>query len=201
MFHSCTLIPQHLPVIMHTQQLDALQRARIHQHAFGLWKFPGQWQGHSSHLAVQKYPNSRYWPIPGTTTTPPPALDSIPSQPFLYKPHPEWIAAAQRREEILHKRNAKLIERYNRHTHNLCPLQAGDTVTIQNPLNRRWNTTGKIISALPERQYKMRVDGSGRITLRNHRFLKKCKLFESMSMLFPHNKPGLKEWHTPHRTL
>ena len=103
-------------------------------------------------------------------------LDSIPSQPFLYKPHPEWIAAAQRREEILHKRNAKLVERYNRHTHNLCPLQAGDTVTIQNPLNRRWNTTGKIISALPEHQYKIRVDGSGRITLRNRRFLKKCKL-------------------------
>ena len=82
----------------------------------------------------------------------------------------------QHREEILHKRNAKLVERYNRHTHNLCPLQAGDTVTIQNPLNRWWNTTGKIISALPERQYKIRVDGSGRITLRNRSFLKKCKL-------------------------
>ena len=102
--------------------------------------------------------------------------DSIPSQTFLYKPHPEWIAAVRRREEILHKRNAKLIKRYNRHTHNLCPLQTGDTVTIQNPLNHRWNTTGKIISVLPERQYKIRVDGSRRITLRNRRFLKKCKL-------------------------
>ena len=39
--------------------------------------------------------------------------DSIPLQPFLYKPHPEWIAAAQCREEILHKRNAKLVEIYN----------------------------------------------------------------------------------------
>ena len=36
-------------------------------------RFPGQWQGRSSHLAVQKYPNSRYWPITGTTTTSPPA--------------------------------------------------------------------------------------------------------------------------------
>ena len=25
---------------------------------------------------------------------------------------------------------------YNIYTHNLCPLQAGDTVAIQNPLNR-----------------------------------------------------------------
>ena len=58
-------------------------------------------------------------------------------------------------------KTAKLVERYNRHAQPR--LQAGDTVTIQNPLNRRWNTTGKIISALPERQYKIRVDGSGRI--------------------------------------
>ena len=36
-------------------------------------RFPGQWQGRPSHLAVQKYPNSRYWPITGTTTTSPPA--------------------------------------------------------------------------------------------------------------------------------
>ena len=69
-----------------------------------------------------------------------------------------------------------MVETYNRHTHNLCPLQTGDTVTIQSPLNRRWNTTGKIISVLPERQYKIRVDGSGRITLRNRHFLRKYNI-------------------------
>ena len=36
-------------------------------------RFHGQWQCHSSHSAVQKYPNSRYRPITGTTTTSPPA--------------------------------------------------------------------------------------------------------------------------------
>ena len=101
--------------------------------------------------------------------------DSIPSQPILYKPHPEWVAAAQRREEMLHHRNAKIIERYNKHTHNLPPLQAGDTVTIQSPIHHRWNTTGKIINSLPDRQYRIRVNGSGRITLRNRRFLRKCE--------------------------
>ena len=101
--------------------------------------------------------------------------DSIPSQPFLYKPHPKWVAAAQRREEMLHHRNAKIVERYNKYTHNLLPLQAGDTVTIQSPTNHRWNTTGKIISILPDRQYRIRVNGSGRITLRNRRFLRKCE--------------------------
>ena len=80
--------------------------------------------------AILQYRNT---PIQGIGLSPAQLLlhrrlrDSIPSQPFLYKPHPEWIAAAQRRKEILHKRNAKLVERYNRHTHNLCPLQAGGT--------------------------------------------------------------------------
>ena len=40
--------------------------------------------------------------------------DSIPSQLILYKPHPEWGAAAQCHEEILHHHNAKMAERYNR---------------------------------------------------------------------------------------
>ena len=105
--------------------------------------------------------------------------DSIPPQPILYKPHPEWVSAAQRREEMLHHRNAKIVERYNKYTqytHNLPPLQDGDTVAIQSPINHRWNTTGKIISSLPDRQYRIRVNGSGRITLRNRRFLRKCEL-------------------------
>ena len=36
--------------------------------------------------------------------------DSIPSQPILYKPHPEWIAAAQHRKKILHHHNAKIVK-------------------------------------------------------------------------------------------
>ena len=50
------------------------------------------------------------------------------------------------------------------------------TKPIQSPINRRWNTTGKIITSLPDRQYRIRVNESGRITLRNRRFLRKCKL-------------------------
>ena len=76
-------------------------------------------------------------PIPATITITPPA-------------HPEWLVAAQRCEKILHYRNAKIVERYKKYTHNLPPLQAGDTIAIQSPLNHRWNTTGKIITALSD---------------------------------------------------
>ena len=82
--------------------------------------------------AILQYRNT---PIQGIGLSPAQQLlrDSIPSQPFLYKPHPEWIAAAKRHEEILRKRNAKMVETYNRYTHNLCPLQAGDTVDHSKP--------------------------------------------------------------------
>ena len=102
--------------------------------------------------------------------------DSIPSQPILYKPNPEWVAVAQHCKEILYHRNTKIVEKYDKYTHNLPPLQAGDSVAIQSPLNHRWNTMGKIITALPDCQYQIRVDGSGRITLRNCYFFRKCKL-------------------------
>ena len=79
--------------------------------------------------------------------------DSIPSQLILCKPHPEWVVAAQHCEETFHHCNAKIVERYNKYTHNLLPLDAVDTMAIQSPLNQRWNTTGKIITALPNCQY------------------------------------------------
>ena len=102
--------------------------------------------------------------------------DSIPSLPILYNPHPEWVAVAQCRKEILRHRNAKKVERYNKYTHNLPLLQGGDKVGIQSQLNHRWNTMGKIITILPDCQYRIRVDGSGRITLEYNRFLRKCEL-------------------------
>ena len=102
--------------------------------------------------------------------------DSIPLQPIIYKPNPEWIAAAQRCREILHHCNAKIIKRYNRYIHHLCPLQTSDTEAIPNPLNHQWNTTGKIITVLPDCQYRIRADGSGRIMLRNCCFLRKWEV-------------------------
>ena len=97
----------------------------------------------------------------------------IPARPSLYKPHPEWVKAASQREIFLSKRNAQLITRYNQIAHPLFPLQLGDRVALQNSRSKRWDRTGRIVEALADRQYRVRVDGSGRITLRNRRFLKR----------------------------
>ena len=71
--------------------------------------------------------------------------------------------------------NACQKEWYNRTAHTLCSFQNGQTVLIQCQSTRWWDMTGRIIETLPNHQYQIRVDRSGRITLRNHRFLKKLE--------------------------
>lgn len=101
--------------------------------------------------------------------------DELPAQPAFYKPHPEWVTAASERERLLRKRDVKLKEDYNRTAHSLPKLNLGNSVTLQGQ-NRRWDRTGKIVEVLDNRQYKVKVDGSGRVTLRNRRFLRRVEI-------------------------
>ena len=50
----------------------------------------------------------------------------------------------------------------------------------------KWDRQGKIIATKPNDQYLIRVDGSGRLTLRNRRFLRKYSL-RSATILDPQN--------------
>ena len=52
----------------------------------------------------------------------------------------------------------------------LKPLLVKTNVRIQ--VKGRWDRTGRIVEVLPFRQYRVRMDGSGRVTIRNRRFLK-----------------------------
>ena len=56
------------------------------------------------------------------------------------------------------------------------PLALGTVVRIQNqrgPHKLKWDKSGVVVEALGNSQYKVKVDGSGRITLRNRIFLKR----------------------------
>ena len=73
-------------------------------------------------------------------------------------------------------RNVRNAERLTEHTVQLQPLKVGDRVFIQNqtanhPL--RWDRTGLVIEVKQFDQYAVKVDGSGRVTLRNRKFLRK----------------------------
>ena len=70
----------------------------------------------------------------------------------------------------------KSAEYWNEHTKRLPPLIVGDLVRIQNQTGRypkRWEKTGRVIEVRQFDQYVVRVDGSGRLTTRNRKFLRK----------------------------
>ena len=73
------------------------------------------------------------------------------------------------------QRHVAQREAWSEHTKKLPPLPVGTKVLIQNQVGnhpRRWERTGKVVEARDHDQYTVRVDGTGRVTLRNRRFLR-----------------------------
>ena len=102
--------------------------------------------------------------------------DFIPVHPGKYLPHPTWRETLVAREEALRNRHMKISERLTEHTRVLPPLAVGDSVRIQNQRGQhqtKWDKTGIVIEVRQFDQYVVRVDGSGRVTLRNRKFLRK----------------------------
>ena len=105
-----------------------------------------------------------------------PIQDFIPIPPGKYLPHNTWRDTLAAREEALRNRHMKSAERWAEHTKRLPPLVVGDHVRIQNqmgPHPLKWDKTGSVIEVRQFDQYVIRVDGSGRVTLRNRKYLRK----------------------------
>ena len=102
--------------------------------------------------------------------------DCMPSLKEALTVRPEWRIAADEREKALRKRHVKCMETYNEHSTDLPELKEDDYVAVQNQDGnhpKRWDRTGRIIEKLPFRQYKVKMDGSNRVTFRNRKFLRK----------------------------
>ena len=102
--------------------------------------------------------------------------DFIPVHPGKYLPHPTWRETLAAREEALRNRHQKTCEKLTEHTKCLPPLKVGDHVRVQNqsgPNPTKWDKTGVVVEVRQFDQYVVRTDGSGRVTLRNRRFLRK----------------------------
>ncbi len=70
----------------------------------------------------------------------------------------------------------RTAEQLSEHTRRLPQLKVGNQVRIQNqvdPHPKKWDKTGTVIEVRQFDQYVIRVDGSGRVTIRNRKFL--CK--------------------------
>ena len=85
-----------------------------------------------------------------------------------------WREAWQAKEDALRLSAGRNDALLAQHTRSLSVLQCRDRVFIQNQrwhYPRKWDKIGTIVEVLPWDQYVIKVDGSGRITKRNRRFL------------------------------
>ena len=128
--------------------------------------------------AILQYRNT---PAPDTKLSPAscvfgrPVKDFIPILPGRYKPHDTWRETLSARE-ALRNRHMRAAEYWSEHTKRLPALFVGDCVRIQNqtgPQPNKWDKTGSVVEVRQFDQYVVRVDGSGRMTLRNRKFLRK----------------------------
>ena len=131
------------------------------------------------HRAILSYRNT---PDPVTKFSPAMAVfgremrDGLPVLPGRYNPHACWKELLEHREKGLAKRHVAMKEAWTEHTSKLAPLTVGDKVFLQNQRGsnpRRWERTGTILESKPHDQYLVKVDGTGRTTLRNRKFLRK----------------------------
>lgn len=106
-----------------------------------------------------------------------PIRDLIPVLPGKLKLHAYWDSLLDDREATMASRGAKEHDKWSEHTHHLTQLQVGDHVRVQNqtgPFPRRWDKVGIVTEVKQFHQYWIRMTGSGRATLRNRKFLRKC---------------------------
>jgi hypothetical protein len=91
---------------------------------------------------------------------------------------PIWREAWSAKETALRTRFTKSSEVLNEHAKTLTPLVVGEKCFIQNQTGKdpqKWHRTGMVVEVLQHDQYLIKVDGSGRVTKRNRRFLRAFK--------------------------
>ena len=89
---------------------------------------------------------------------------------------------------------ARSKEKYDEHASPLATLSVGDSVQVQNregnkPL--RWDRTGQVVERMENRQFMVKMDGSGRVLLRTRTHLRKIQPSVSDRRLYDVDPPGL----------
>ena len=99
--------------------------------------------------------------------------DLLPQPKESYFISSQWQSFIRNREKSLAQDKLHSKTYYDSHqVKNHDPLTVGQQVACQNTRSRRWDRTGLIIEVCDFRQYKVKINGSGRISLRNRVHLK-----------------------------
>ena len=99
--------------------------------------------------------------------------DGIPQQASKYRIHQQWESYARLREKTFAEEQIRNKDYHDIHQikHHK-PLTVGQEVACQNVRNRKWDRTGTIVEDCGNRQYRVKINGSGRSSLRTRTHLK-----------------------------
>ncbi|KAG0723273.1 hypothetical protein GWK47_042967 [Chionoecetes opilio] len=98
--------------------------------------------------------------------------DAIPVDTSLYEVSERWAWLLRERERAMARSGDSAASRHDQTAHNLEPLTPGLRTRILNPGSGRWDRAGTVLETTAPRQYLVRLDGSGRTTIRNRRHLR-----------------------------
>ena len=96
--------------------------------------------------------------------------DGVPTARWHLRVDKHWGGTLRRREVQMGEAGEEQMA--NSTPRRLPPLAPGTRVRVQNQASNAWDRTGLVVEALPHRQYTIRLDGSGRISLRNRKHLR-----------------------------
>lgn len=96
--------------------------------------------------------------------------DSVPIARQHFKVDSHWGQTLRRRERQMAQHQDSVASKGT--DRGLNPLPLGTLVRVQNQASNLWDRSGVITEIHPNRQYIIRLDGSGRLSLRNRRHLR-----------------------------
>ena len=113
-----------------------------------------------------------------------PLRDSLPylskNESVFHNPqiHNVWRSAWRAKESAIYNRSLRNNERLSEHCRSLSPVNDGDKVLIQNQDKGskscgKWDRYGEVIGSRDHDQYLVKLLGSGRLSLRNRRHLRR----------------------------
>ena len=129
--------------------------------------------------AILQYRNT---PLPDTRLSPAQIVfgrqmrDLLPTLNYKYEPKQEWGLVREYRERAMARRLDRDGARLEQYTKKQKVIPVGDTVAVQNQTGRfpkKWDKTGTVVENQEYDKVLVKLDGSGRLTTRNRRFVKK----------------------------
>ncbi|XP_064111398.1 uncharacterized protein LOC135218881 [Macrobrachium nipponense] len=105
--------------------------------------------------------------------------DSVPMIKSYHKITEQWANIMIDREEKMGKHLGNVKLRHDSSAKRLRPLQTGTTVAVQNVVSKAWDRIAKVIEMKGDRQYVIKLDGSGRISTRNRKHLREIRVQDS----------------------